>query len=140
MNPFDYAMNAAYLNQQLVNANISPTINATTNAALASVRKAIDLLKAVSIANASSNPSGTKALGWSLDTMLISCTYNGVTCNSSDFFWWYSFEYGNCYTFNYKNSTVSAIAQTSKTGPENGLTMEIFTGFSGKYEFNSSLV
>jgi hypothetical protein len=39
-------------------------------------------------------------LSFSLDIMLLNCTYNGQGCNQSDFVWFYSYEYGSCYTFN----------------------------------------
>jgi hypothetical protein len=37
-----------------------------------------------------------------LESMLMSCTYNGVGCNSSDFISFLSAAYGLCYTFNAK--------------------------------------
>ena len=35
-----------------------------------------------------------------LSDMLVSCEYNGVKCTAKDFYWYYSFYYGNCYRFN----------------------------------------
>jgi hypothetical protein len=133
LNPFDYAINKAYLDGQLTRNGLNSSINASSSSdpVISLIKKAITLLKAVSIANSTSNPTATKALGWSMSVMLISCYYNSVQCNETDFFWWYSFEYGNCYTFNYQLASNSTIEQTSQTGPTNGLTLELFTGFSG---------
>ena len=63
-----------------------------------------------------------------METMLISCYFNGEKCNLSDFYYFHSFEYGNCYTFNYN---LSSIRYTSKYGPSSGLSMELFVGVSG---------
>jgi hypothetical protein len=41
-----------------------------------------------------------KSLGYCLESMLISCTYNRILCTVDDFEWFYSYQYGNCYTFN----------------------------------------
>ncbi len=94
-------------------------------------KKALILLKAISTSNAKSNASMVKSLGWDLNDIMISCYYNGIQCSINDFYYWTSFEYGNCYTFNYALNSSSTLKQTSKTGPENGLSMELFTGFSG---------
>lgn len=37
---------------------------------------------------------------YSLESMLISCKYNNIPCNASDFIWFLSTKYGICYTFN----------------------------------------
>jgi len=41
-----------------------------------------------------------KMLGHNLSDALISCSFNGVSCNSSDFIWSWDESFGNCYTFN----------------------------------------
>ncbi len=43
-----------------------------------------------------------------LSSMLINCTYNGVSCSTNDFTWFITPLYGFCYTFNakLKNGTV----------------------------------
>ena len=76
-------------------------------------------------------------MGYTLDDMLISCYFNGIQCNTSNFNWFYSYSYGNCYTFNNPNVS-SNILKTSKSGPNNGLQLELFAGIPGTQDkFNS---
>jgi hypothetical protein len=42
-----------------------------------------------------------RSLDFPLQHMLISCLYGAAPCSTSDFKWYYSPEYGNCYTFNH---------------------------------------
>lgn len=43
-----------------------------------------------------------ESLGFSYDSMVISCYFNSKKCTRSDFVWSWSYQYGNCYTFNKK--------------------------------------
>jgi hypothetical protein len=43
------------------------------------------------------NDYSKKQLGYSIDSMVISCTYNNMDCNLSDFYWFYDIDYGNCF-------------------------------------------
>ncbi len=63
--------------------------------------------------------------------MLVSCDFDGQPCDSNDFKWSHDFEYGNCFTFNHKHSSV--IRNATKSGPKTGLNMELFTGLQGKF-------
>ena len=47
----------------------------------------------------STNESTKRQLGLSLDEMLINCRFSGRPCNSSDFSWFFSFQYINCFEF-----------------------------------------
>ena len=128
-------MNKKLLNAQLAENNISSTLNSDESGGLPTIylaKRAMRLLKAVSFAQAATNMSAVKQLGWSLNILLKSCYFNGVQCSISDFFSWFSFDYGNCYTFNYRSSANATLRQTSSTGSESGLTLELFNGFSGK--------
>ena len=65
------------------------------------------------------------------EDILISCTFNGRTCISSDFDWLYHSKYGNCYTFNKgRNSdgNETEIETINRAGPDFGLKLEIFLG------------
>jgi hypothetical protein len=78
---------------------------------------------------ASSNPKyypNRKKFGFYLDDMLVSCTYAGLECTSSDFTTMLSFDYGNCYTFN--SGYNSTIKKSSAAGGINGLEIELFSG------------
>ena len=65
-------------------------------------------------------------VGFTLDTMLISCFYNGLKCSKSDFTYNYTYEYGNCYTFNKNGSRTTKIS-----GAGTGLQLELFVGVPG---------
>lgn len=46
-----------------------------------------------------------RSLGYQIDDMLFSCTYNLLPCSSADFVWFYDILHGNCFTFNAGNFT-----------------------------------
>jgi len=46
------------------------------------------------------NDADKKSLGYGLDEMLITCLYNNRKCTTNDFNWYYSYDYGNCFSFN----------------------------------------
>ncbi len=127
LNPFDmgtYAETGTYINKKLVANQISPTVNISANdIGISVVHAAADILKASVIAD-NLNDTYKKNLGFNLETMLISCFYNGQTCFASNFSWFWSFDYGNCYTFNTN-------IKTSKSGPTTGLKLELFLGLPG---------
>jgi hypothetical protein len=131
VNPFDYKANFKALNVLVVSSGLSLSINssATGQPAIYTARKTLKLLKAKAYANP--NRQFAKMLGFKLDVILISCFYSGVQCTEKDFYEWYSFDYGNCFTFNYKHSSKIKPLRTSRTGRESGLSLELFTGFSG---------
>ena len=81
--------------------------------------------------------------GYSIDETLIDCHYNDENClrnTSLDFTWYYSYKYGNCFTFNsgftyltdFPSETtprVDLIAKTvKKPGVQFGLNLEMFAG------------
>jgi hypothetical protein len=68
-----------------------------------------------------------KDVGFSLETMLISCFYNSIPCSASDFALIFTFEYGNCYTFNTKTPGKT----TKSAGIGSGLILEMFVGVEG---------
>ncbi|CAF3660232.1 unnamed protein product [Rotaria sordida] len=43
-----------------------------------------------------------KEFFYPLETMMISCEYNGITCSVANFTWFLTPSYGTCYTFNAK--------------------------------------
>lgn len=140
LNPFDVSGDpdtGTYINNVLQNNKISPTINLTesgTELAITAVKIAAKILKATVVADKSLNDTSLKKLGFTIESMIISCFYNGIQCSASDFTWFYSFEFGNCYTFNamYDSSGKKVASKTiSKSGPSSGLKLELFTGIPG---------
>jgi hypothetical protein len=81
-------------------------------------------------------------IGFLLSEMLISCKFQGVTCTESDFYLFHDYNYGNCYRFNggsslsnqsfsYHKFSSYDLKKTTKTGWENGLQLELYTGNQG---------
>jgi hypothetical protein len=74
-----------------------------------------------------------KELGFSLEDILIECNYNHNACTHSDFVWFYSLNYGNCYRFNSgfnKIGDKQPIKRSVRPGSENGLSLVFFLGES----------
>ena len=139
LNAIDLSSDSAtgdYINTILKFNQISGVINVTDlpddRYAITLIDEAAMLLKAYITADKSLNDTELKKKGFSMDQLIISCYYNKVICNSSDFKWIRSNEFGNCYTFN-AMAGGKATRTTSKAGPEFGLNLEIFIGISGLY-------
>lgn len=133
LNPFDSGKEFVrkILEDELKENNISSNIIGTEEKpAIFQLNDIMKVLKASVLSSSNDNETYAHSLSFSLDSLLISCYFNGIKCNSSDFVKFYSFEYGSCYTFN-KDQTGYDLKSTSKSGPKNGLSMEIFTGLSG---------
>jgi hypothetical protein len=67
-------------------------------------------------------------LTYTLDIMLLGCAYNGQECNQSDFIWFYSYDYGSCYTFNAKsiNGTTNDVRMTTENGGNGELDLQFY--------------
>jgi hypothetical protein len=77
-------------------------------------------------------------LGYTLNDMIISCYFATTKCTESDFEYFYSKIYGNCYKFNSgRNSSGHQIplVSMSKTGKLMGLKLELFLGFNNNIGF-----
>ena len=48
-------------------------------------------------------------LGHSINDILLSCTFNGIECSASDFYWFFDRNLGNCYAFNSGNNSSGQI-------------------------------
>ena len=59
-----------------------------------------------------------KQNGFQIEQMLISCQFDLSTCSVKDFKWFYNFDYGNCYRFNWNKTVVKMVKQS---GQLNGL-------------------
>jgi hypothetical protein len=63
--------------------------------------------------------------------MLIKCHFTEIRCSANDFYWYYDFNYGNCYTFNsgYNASGHRVPIRTvQKPGRFAGLYLQLFIG------------
>lgn len=113
--------------------DISPQINVTSDEiAITKVQAAANILKASVTADKSLSESDLIKLGFTMDTMIISCFFDKKTCNTSSFKWFHDNEYGNCYTF---NSLISETLKTSKPGQAYGLLLELFIGVAGRQDY-----
>ncbi|CAF1004836.1 unnamed protein product [Brachionus calyciflorus] len=137
LDPFDTSKPQvlAYLKEKLAEKNLSSEIHATNeHPALFQVRYAMKALKASEMYDRDINKSFLDyEMGFKLEDMLVSCYFNGEKCDSSNFTKFYTFEYGNCFTYN-KNDNEHKIHKTSRYGTNSGLTLELFTGFPGKQD------
>ncbi|RNA37541.1 FMRFamide-activated amiloride-sensitive sodium channel isoform X1 [Brachionus plicatilis] len=138
LNPFDVGTDeytGTYLENALINNSINPSIHLSLNdTAILKVDEIRSILKAHATADKNLTSDDLKKKGFTIDTMLISCFYNNEECSLEKFHWFRDNDFGNCYTFNDlfdgNNQRIDSL-KTSKSGPENGLKMEIFVGVAG---------
>jgi hypothetical protein len=127
---------------------------------LSSMRDLKDVKKAILDGLSANFSFNQKQLyGYSIDETIINCEFNGLSCTcqydnrsdctptSQEFIWYYSYKYGNCYTFNSgytyntdkpnENSTKTSIpiktSSRDNIDSEYGLNLEIYVGSDFKY-------
>ena len=61
--------------------------------AISLIDDASEVLKASIIANTSLTSDNLKDIGFTLDTMFVSCYFDGVKCSVADFTWSYSYQW-----------------------------------------------
>jgi amiloride-sensitive sodium channel subunit alpha/amiloride-sensitive sodium channel subunit gamma len=84
------------------------------------------LLKSLILSNAKNEPDAKKAaFGYSFKSLVLMSFMNYVACKDSDFNWYYSPQYGNCFQF---NMNASHLYTAAKTGSKQGLMLVLFTG------------
>ena len=124
MNALDVGSKATtmeYVSQALNESGLSFMVKLDTNqTGFSCITNISTVLKAYVTADTSINASFKESLGMTMDDMLISCYFNGVACNSSDFIYFRTHDFGNCYTF---NGLVTDVKQVSRTGTGTGLIM-----------------
>ncbi|RNA37800.1 amiloride-sensitive sodium channel subunit gamma-like [Brachionus plicatilis] len=127
LNPFDTTdpRTQVYFGQ-ILNIKINPS---SQSPAIYEVRRAFKLLMTnfMDDLRARNFRTDFKIVN-NFDDLVLSCYFNGQKCDSRDFQRFFAFGYGQCFTFNKKINDTTGIKKTSKTGPESGLTLEIFTG------------
>jgi hypothetical protein len=76
--------------------------NKTFNESLTQIKNLADYRKYFEreAANPLFGDENRKKLGPTLDDMLLYCLFNNNECESSDFEWFYTIDYGNCFRFN----------------------------------------
>ena len=68
-----------------------------------------------------------------MNQMLISCSFNGIECGETNFTWFWSNDYGNCYTFIGNMNGYSI--RTSQAGYDKGLQLELLVGKSSQLKY-----
>lgn len=63
---------------------------------------------------------------FTLDVMLISCTYNDLNCTAADFLPFTSSTFGSCYTFNAKTKNNSSVRHTNDNGARGKLQLRLY--------------
>ena len=91
-------------------------------------------IKSSFYSNNSLGKSFMQNISFQLSDMLLSCVYNGISCDSSNFIQFTTYDRGNCYMF---NSNTSSIKTSMQSGPFYGLQLELFAGFDGNLKLNS---
>jgi hypothetical protein len=92
----------------------------------------VNMIKTSIYANSLLGKSFMQNISFHLSDMLLSCVYNGISCNSSNFIQFTTYDRGNCYMF---NSNTSSIRTSMQSGPFFGLQLELFAGFDGNKHF-----
>jgi hypothetical protein len=99
---------------------------------VSSILLILQYLSKALLINWSVTDSQRAMLGFTIDDMLISCRYNNKVCNKSDFEYFYTYQYGNCYKFNSGlNSVNQAVDKKTATNPglKDALRLELFVGY-----------
>ena len=133
LNPFDRRYSQDYINKVLAKYNLSSSLdyyNKVGNREL-SPSDVLFLLKS-NLANDFNFTSEQKRkFGFEIDYMLLTCYFNDIKCNSSDFIWRYDFNYGNCFTFNSgydQNGSKVPILKINEPGSDRSFKLELFLG------------
>ena len=126
LNPIDRTKARTYINQVL-NAS---DLNYVRNTFLIDIDPStvLNLVKSSIISDLNLNYSN---FGFSLDYMMLTCQFNGYSCNKSDFITTYNYDYGNCFTFNSgydSNGNQIPIKQISEAGSDKSFKIELFLG------------
>lgn len=128
-NVFDTASNnlvLTYLNAKLKQNNVSIDLESNTSRPIDKLRFILDVLRGAVLKEDNFNYynlSSIYDLGYSLESMLISCSYNYKQCYEHDFIMRRTSYYGNCFTF-----IDNKFGSTAVSGPQSGLVLELFVG------------
>lgn len=133
--PFNYQKAKTTMQGILSSYNLSSlsTSSSFDASSLYNIKYALERMKFSVASDSKLTESQRRALGFNLSEMMLSCTFNGDNCNSNDFYQFWSYDYGNCFTFNkgeYANGTSRAYSSTTSAGPSSGLEIELYVGDS----------
>lgn len=135
LNPDNSALFSDYTNSLFSKINnLSSSIQ--SNNSIAWVRYDFARSYLNSQLNMDLNDSSLRKIGFDLESsMLLTCIYEQSICTSNEFYYFKSFKYGNCFSFNYgldsKGNSIP-IKNGIDIGKENGFKLELFLGFINK--------
>ena len=141
INPFDRRNSQNYINAVLLKNNIS-YVNDIKKIDI-NPKLVSNLIKASIKSDNSLNKTQIEHLGFELPYMILTCYFNNLPCNASDFVWTYDYDYTNCYTFNSgfsSNGSQIPIKQSNEAGPDGAFKLELFLGddeYQNQYILNS---
>jgi hypothetical protein len=131
LNPFYKNRSFSFINTTLRTSKLDHLLFSTTlptgETPLSLSKTIMATLKSEAATSPSLTSQSRTELGFYIEDMLISCYYAGTVCNSSDFNFFQSYDYGNCYTFN-TNANNGGINKISSAGSGHGLELELFAG------------
>jgi hypothetical protein len=129
LNPFDRRNAKNYITNTLAKNNLSYVTDTTKidiNPKLVN-----SLIKSTIIGDTSLNSTQVRYFGFDINYMLLTCYFNDVPCNSSDFTWRYDYDFTNCFTFNSgfdQNGNKVPVKQINEAGSDRSLKLELFLG------------
>jgi hypothetical protein len=135
INPFYNKRSSNYIKNVLNDNNLLYLANLTSmnqnESAIQLLNSAQTVIKTYVATYKNLTIAERKLLGWDIDEMLLSCYFNGNKCSSTDFTWFFNYDYGNCYTLNsgldsYGNA--SSLKQINNAGSGSALQIELFVG------------
>lgn len=91
--------------QDIIDDQYPNAINSFSNRVQSDISEILDYARA-NIRASRTDVNGTitdnelEDLGFAFQSMVLSCYFNGKECKRINFTWSYSYEHGNCYTFN----------------------------------------
>ena len=96
LNAFDVAthnFSGWYINKVLPEVGIRGDLVPTDSEdAISLIEDANEVLKARMMSDKDLTDQNLQDVGFKIETMLVSCFFNGQKCNSSDFTWYYSYQ------------------------------------------------
>jgi hypothetical protein len=136
LNPFTTLNSLSYVNQLFSDSMLTNLSYLSKSYAVAPINLGIQGL----ISQKSSETK--KALGHSLDDVLIGCKFNYLACTSADFSWEYDKNYGNCYSFNSGSNSSGQkvdLKMSSLAGFSYGLQLDLYVNFHENLTLFNSL-
>lgn len=135
LNPFNRQRVAKFVNSTSMSSNISnfgSTNNFTNSTIIDAGNQMLNEMKDMISGNMSINDADRISFGYDLENdMLISCSYNGIKCDTRNFTSFYNYNFGNCYTFNSgydQNGTKQDVLYIGNPGTDYGLQLELYAG------------